>query len=91
MTLGKYPNDVPEKWRVSRNTFESEYDIGRFYDVATDIGLVINNHSGGVIMEDFDGDGLLDLMVSGSGPMISCAFFTTTAMAPSLTVRAMRV
>jgi tetratricopeptide (TPR) repeat protein len=68
MTLGKYPDDVPEKWRVSRNTFESEYDIGRFYDVATDIGLVINNHSGGVIMEDFDGDGLLDLMVSGSGP-----------------------
>ena len=68
MTLGKYPDDVPEKWRVAPSTFSSEYDIGRFYDVATDAGLVINNHSGGVIMEDFDGDGLLDLMVSGSGP-----------------------
>jgi hypothetical protein len=68
MTLGKYPDDVPEKWRVAPSTFAPEYDIGRFYDVATDVGLVINNHSGGVIMEDFDGDGLLDLMVSGSGP-----------------------
>ena len=68
MTLGKYPDDVQEKWRVPPSTFASEYDIGRFYDVATDTGLVINNHSGGVIMEDFDGDGLLDIMVSSSGP-----------------------
>ena len=68
MTLGKYPDDVPEKWRVPPSTFASEYDIGRFYDVATDTGLIINNHSGGAIMEDFDGDGLLDIMVSSSGP-----------------------
>jgi len=68
MTLGKFPDDVPEKWRVAPSTFAPEYDIGRFYDVATDVGLAINNHSGGVIMEDFDGDGLLDLLVSGSGP-----------------------
>ena len=75
MTLGKYPDDVPEKWRVPPSTFESEYDIGRFYDVATDVGLVINNHSGGAIMEDFDGDGLLDLMVSGSGPHDQLRYF----------------
>ena len=68
MTLGKYPDDVPEKWRVPPSTFAAEYDIGRFNEVATDVGLFINNHSGGVAMEDFDGDGLLDLMVSGSGP-----------------------
>jgi hypothetical protein len=75
MTLGKYPDDVPVKWRVAPSTFESEYDIGRFYDVATDVGLMINQHSGGVIMEDFDGDGLLDLMVSGSGPHDQLRFF----------------
>ncbi len=75
MTLGKNPDDVPEKWRVPPSTFASEYDIGRFYDVAADVGLVINNHSGGAIMEDFDGDGLLDLMVSGSGPRDQLRFF----------------
>ena len=75
MTLGKYPDDVPEKWRVPPSTFASEYDIGRFYDVATETGLLINQHSGGAIMEDFDGDGLLDLMVSGSGPHDQLRFF----------------
>jgi len=75
MTLGKYPNDVPENYRVPSDAFASEYDIGRFYDVATDSGLIINQHSGGVIMEDFDGDGLLDLMVSGSGPRDQLRFF----------------
>jgi hypothetical protein len=75
MTLGKYPDDVPLKWRVAPSTFVSEYDIGLFLEVATDVGLVINNHSGGAIMEDFDGDGLLDLMVSGSGPHDQLRFF----------------
>ena len=75
MTLGKYPEDVPEKWRVPSSTFESEYDIGRFYDVATDAGLRINGRSGGVVLEDFDGDGLLDLMVSSSGPRDQLRFF----------------
>ena len=75
MTLGRYPEEVPEKWRLAPNTFESDYDIGRFYDVATDVGLVVNNHSGGAIMEDFDGDGLLDLIVSGSGPHDQLRFF----------------
>jgi ASPIC and UnbV/FG-GAP-like repeat len=68
MTLGKYPDAVPTTWRIPPSNFKSEYDIGRFRDVATDVGLIVNNHAGGVIMEDFDGDGLLDLMVSGSGP-----------------------
>ena len=75
MTLGNYPNDVPEKWRVPARMLESEYDVGRFYDVATDVGIVVNSHSGGAIMEDFDGDGLLDLMVSGSGAQDQLRFF----------------
>src|SRR5215472_11655140 len=37
--------------------------------------LVINNHSGGAILVDFDGDGLLDLMASGSGPHHQLRFF----------------
>ena len=32
-------------------------------------GLDINGHAGGVLVEDFDGDGLLDVMVSSSGPL----------------------
>jgi hypothetical protein len=75
MTLGHYPEDVPSKWLISASTFDSEYDIGRFYDVAPQANLLLNNHAGGAIMEDFDGDGLLDLMVSSSGPLDQLRFF----------------
>ena len=35
----------------------------------TGAGLDLTSHAGGVIMEDFDGDGLLDIVVSSSGPL----------------------
>jgi hypothetical protein len=75
MTLGRYPQDVPRQWLIPSRRFDSEYDIGRFYDVAPQTGLLINQHSGGVLMEDFDGDGLLDIMVSGSNPNDQLRYF----------------
>jgi FG-GAP-like repeat/ASPIC and UnbV len=75
MTLGRYPAEVPAKWLIPASTFDSEYDIGRFLDVAPESGLMINNHSGGAVLEDFDGDGFLDLMVSSSGPLDQLRFF----------------
>ena len=75
MTLGRYPAEVPAKWLIPASTFDSEYEIGRFADVAPETGLIINNHSGGAVLEDFDGDGFLDLMVSSSGPLDQLRFF----------------
>jgi len=75
MTLGRYPAEVPAKWLIPPGTFDSEYDISRFPDVAPEAGLILNNHSGGVVLEDFDGDGFLDLMVSSSGPLDQLRFF----------------
>ena len=75
MTLGKYPKEVPEKWLIPASRFDSEADVGRFKDIATDVGLAVNGHSGGAVAEDFDGDGLLDLMVSSSGPMDQLRYF----------------
>jgi hypothetical protein len=75
ITLGKYPKEVPEKWLIPAATFDSDADVGRFKDVATDVGLAVNGHSGGAVAEDFDGDGLLDLMVSSSGAMDQMKYF----------------
>ncbi len=75
MTLGRYPQGVPPQWLIASDRFDSEYDISRFHDVASQASLLISNHSGGAIMEDFDGDGLLDLVVSGSGPMDQLRYF----------------
>jgi hypothetical protein len=66
MALGEYPEGVPEQYRVSPRTFESEADIGRFTDVAKELGVDCFDHAGGAIVDDMDGDGLLDIVTSGS-------------------------
>ncbi|HTL67371.1 MAG TPA: CRTAC1 family protein [Lacunisphaera sp.] len=75
MTLGEYPDKVPEQWRIPPEVFKSDYDIKRFPDVAGPLGLDIDDQSGGVVMDDFDNDGLLDLMVSASGLDSQLRFF----------------
>jgi hypothetical protein len=67
MTLGEYPDQVPARWRIDPRHFESEYDIKRFPDVAGALGLDVDDLAGGVVMEDLDRDGFLDLMVSAQG------------------------
>jgi hypothetical protein len=67
MTVGEYPHNVPERWLIPPEAFESDYDIKRFYDVAPNLGLDVVGMAGGSIMEDFDGDGYLDIMASSWG------------------------
>ena len=67
MTLGEYPREVPSNYLIPPELFESDYDIGHFDDVAPALGLDVVGLSGGVVMEDFDGDGHLDIMASSSG------------------------
>jgi len=64
MTLGKYPGEVPPEWRIPASAFDSGIAFPRFADVAQQAGVAVNALSGGVAMEDLDGDGRLDLMVS---------------------------
>jgi hypothetical protein len=75
MQLGRYPQDVPPQWRVKSSLFRSEADVGDYLDVAPQAGLSVTGHSGGAIMDDFDGDGLMDVMVSSSGPLDPLHFF----------------
>jgi hypothetical protein len=67
MVLGKYPLEVPKPWLIPPETFKSDYDIGLFRDVAASRGVDAFGRAGGVILEDFDNDGHLDLMVSHMG------------------------
>lgn len=72
MTVGEYPDKVPEAWRIPPEVFKSDYDIKRFPDVAGDLGLDVDDRAGGTIVEDFDGDGNLDILISDwskRGPM----------------------
>ena len=67
MTLGRHPQDVPEPWLIPVSIFDSPYDIGRFSDVAGDLGIDVNAMSGGTILDDFNGDGFVDIVVSSWG------------------------
>ena len=64
MTLGEYPDKVPPQWLIPPRVFESDYDIKRFVDVSSGAGLDLHSWAGGCVLEDFDGDGFLDLMIS---------------------------
>ena len=75
MTLGEYPEGVPSQWLVPPKAFESDYPLPRFYDVAGNLGLDLNSLSGGTIVEDFDGDGNLDIMISSLGVRDQMRYF----------------
>src|SRR5262249_21250125 len=75
MTLGEYPQGVPARWLIPPAAFAAHYDVGHFHDVAGSLGLDLNELSGGVIMEDFDGDGNLDLITSSAGPPAQVRYF----------------
>jgi len=67
MTLGTWPDGVPEGQLIPRERFASEYELPRFKDVAADCGVAIPTISGGIVTEDFDKDGFIDLMVTSIG------------------------
>jgi tetratricopeptide (TPR) repeat protein len=64
MTVGTYPEGVPEEFRIPRSEFESRESFPRFENISARMKLDTLSLSGGAIADDFDGDHLLDLVVS---------------------------
>lgn len=75
MTLGEYPGSVPKSWLLDPKLFESDYDIKRFPEVAATAGLDHFGLAGGCVVDDFDGDGFLDVMRSDQGFAAQLRFF----------------
>jgi hypothetical protein len=76
MAAGEYPAGVPQRWRIPPRVFASEYDIGRFRDVAPEAGVAAWGLAGGAAVDDFDGDGNLDVVASSSGLLDQFRYFT---------------
>ena len=64
MTIGEYPQKVPAKYLIPPSAFESSEDVGRFRDVASEAGLNYFQTAGGVIVDDFENNGRLDVVTS---------------------------
>ena len=75
MTLGSYPKGVPEKYLMKPELFESDEDFPRFTDIAKRVGLDTRSLCGGAIADDFNGDGLLDIIASNWDPKGQLRYF----------------
>ena len=75
MTLGGYPGQVPGKYLIPPSVFESKESVPRFVDVAAAAGINTFGESAGIIVDDFDNDGLLDVMLSDYDQCGSMHFF----------------
>jgi hypothetical protein len=64
MLAGRYPADVPKEFLIAPAAFESQEDIGRFVDVAHAAGVGRRGQAGGLIVDDFDNDGVFDIAIS---------------------------
>jgi tetratricopeptide (TPR) repeat protein len=64
MTLGKHPSGVPPKYLLPLASFGSGESIGRFTDVAPQAGLNLFAMASGLIVDDFENNGLFDIVTS---------------------------
>jgi len=75
MMKGDYPAGVPERFLIPPGAVAPEEDLSRFPEVGSRLGLDVAGHAGGAVMDDFDGDGDLDLFVSSWHPRDQMRFF----------------
>ncbi len=77
MTLAEYPDKVDPRFVLDLSKFfKSEFDIGAFRDISLAAGVGGRmNQSGGAIMDDFDNDGLLDVLITCHDPTETMAFY----------------
>lgn len=67
MTIGGYPNQVPDSFLIKGLDKGTENPVNPFTDVAMKTGLNINNMAGGSIIDDFNNDGYFDIITSSWG------------------------
>jgi tetratricopeptide (TPR) repeat protein len=64
MTIGRYPERVPPAYLIPPAAFASTEDLGHFRDVAPQAGLDVVATAGGLIVDDFAGNGRFDVVTS---------------------------
>ncbi len=71
MTLGEYPDHVPKRRLIKLDGFQSPVAAGRFVNVAKRVGVdtLGPKFAGGSAFDDFNNDGLLDIVASTENPV----------------------
>ena len=72
MSIGQFPGEVPEQFRIADNKLIAAHDFPKFQEIGSDLLVDSLDLSGGAIADDFDNDGWIDIVTStsdASGPM----------------------
>ncbi|MEM9664573.1 MAG: CRTAC1 family protein [Bacteroidota bacterium] len=75
LTVDGYPDEVPSRFLIPGLDPPPRPDVPRFPNRAVDLGVDVNALSGGVSVEDFNGDGHLDLFMTSYGLYDPVRFF----------------
>ncbi len=75
MTIDGYPDQVPPQYLIPPNLFEAEEPFPKFENVAAKLGLDTFDLLGSAVVDDFAGDGYLDIVVSTWDPNQQMHFF----------------
>ncbi len=75
IAAGEWPGGVPPQYRLPRSVLGGSGEFPRFADVAASAGLDAVSLSGGAIVDDLNGDGLLDVMISSRGLLHQLRYF----------------
>lgn len=67
MARGEWPDGVPEAWRFPPDFLTTEADAEPWFNHVPSLDMKEARLAGGSAIDDFDGDGLLDVLVSTMG------------------------
>jgi hypothetical protein len=67
MAVGEFPAQVPDRVLIPALKLPAGPGFPRFPNIAGDLGLGLSSHAGGLAVEDFNRDGLLDLFITRMG------------------------
>lgn len=67
MAVGGYPDSIPKRYLVPNLAPRAKDAFPLYSNIAGDVGLAINGLAGGLSVEDFNGDGLLDVFTTSMG------------------------
>ena len=78
MTIGEYPHGVPKDYFVNYISNNEKVNFPAFKEIASQIGIDVNGLSGGVCLEDFNNDGMIDIFTTSYGTEDQCKLFFNT-------------
>ena len=65
---GDFPEGVPAEFRIDESVFRDSFAGNRWRNRGPRLGVDVLDLAGGAVVDDFDGDGLLDLVTSTWDP-----------------------